>query len=272
MGVGGGIVADSDPSDEHRECLLKAGFLTRPRHDFQLIETMLWEKSFQLLPMHLERLESSASYFNFAFDERAILAQLQELSNSFVADKSYRVRLLLNSNGKMKIESSEFRSGPSTGYVMLSSECTSSTDVFIRHKTTRREIYDRQYVEARAAGFDEIIFQNEKGEVTEGAISNIFIRQAGNFRTPPLSCGVLPGIFRRFLLETCATAKEGIVTVEDLRTADVVFLCNSIRGIREVKSLCLEAPCGTPREGKCMRPRSQFSKNLIWLANKKAKV
>jgi para-aminobenzoate synthetase / 4-amino-4-deoxychorismate lyase len=241
MGVGGGIVADSDPADEYRECLLKASFLTRSRHEFQLIETMLWEKDFFLLSLHLERLESSASYFNFAFDRKTVLSRLQGLSDSFTEGKSYRVRLLLSSNGNITIESAELHPEPSTGSIWLSPERTSSADVFMRHKTTQREVYDRGHSEARAAGFDEAIFQNERGEITEGGISNIFIRKGGKLFTPPLSCGVLPGVFRRHLLETDATAEEKVLTVEDLKTADAVFLCNSVRGLREVKSICFEA-------------------------------
>jgi para-aminobenzoate synthetase / 4-amino-4-deoxychorismate lyase len=240
MGVGGGIVADSEPSDEYRECLLKAAFLTRPRRDFQLIETMLWEKEFFLLSMHLDRMESSASYFNFVFDRQAILARLHELSKSFAASRLYRVRLLLRSDGSFTVENFELHEEPAAVSVQFSPERTSSTDVFMRHKTTQREIYDRGYTEARAAGFDEVIFQNERGEVTEGAISNVLIKKAGKLLTPPLSCGVLPGIFRRHLLETDATAAERIVTVEDLKTADAVFLCNSVRGLREVKSICFD--------------------------------
>ncbi|HVC90726.1 MAG TPA: aminotransferase class IV, partial [Acidobacteriaceae bacterium] len=117
-------------------------------------------------------------------------------------------------------------------------------------KTTRREMYDRQYAEARADGFDEVLFMNEKGEVTEGAIGNLFIERAGKLLTPPLTSGVLPGIFRRHLLETCATAEESILTVEDLKTADAVFLCNSVRGIRKVESLCLDvSPISRPQVG-----------------------
>ena len=237
MGVGGGIVADSDPAEEYRECLLKAAFLTRARRDFQLVETMLWEKDFFLLSMHMERLESSAAYFNFACDRAAILLRLHELSKSFAAGKSYRVRLLLSSNGNFTIEDSELRTEQCGGCVRLSPERTSSNDVFIRHKTTQREIYERQYAEARAAGLDEVIFQNERAEITEGAISNIFIKRSGKMITPPLSCGVLPGVFRRYLLETDATAEEGIITMEDLRAAEAVFLCNSVRGLREVKTI-----------------------------------
>ena len=237
MGVGGGIVADSDPAEEYRECLLKAAFLTRTPHDFQLIETMLWKKEFFLLSMHLERLESSAAYFNFTFDRAAILLRLHELSKSFAAEKSYRVRLLLNANGRFTVEDSELSAEPYGGCVRLSLERTSSNDVFMRHKTTQREIYDRRYAEARAAGLDEVIFQNERGEITEGAISNIFIKTSGKMITPPLSSGVLPGVFRRYLLETDATAEERIVTMEDLKAADAVFLCNSVRGLREVETI-----------------------------------
>jgi para-aminobenzoate synthetase / 4-amino-4-deoxychorismate lyase len=239
MGVGGGIVADSDPADEYRECLLKAAFLTRTRHDFQLIETMLWEKDFFLLSLHLDRLGSSASYFNFAYDRRAVLVRLQGLSDSFAIGKSYRIRLLLRADGNFTVESVELHTEPYAGSICLSQEHTFSTDVFTRHKTTRREIYDREFAEARTAGFDEVIFQNEKGEITEGAISNVFIKKSGRLLTPPLASGVLAGVYRRHLLET-ATAEERILTVEDLKTADTVFLCNSVRGLREVKSISFD--------------------------------
>jgi para-aminobenzoate synthetase/4-amino-4-deoxychorismate lyase len=86
-----------------------------------------------------------------------------------------------------------------------------------------------------------VIFMNDRGEITEGAISNIFIRKAGRLLTPPLHCGVLPGVFRRHLLETNSDAEEQTLKVEDLESADAVFLCNSVRGLRQVKSICFDA-------------------------------
>ncbi len=237
MGVGGGIVADSDPHDEYRECLLKAEFLVRSRSDFQLIETMLWDGKFHLLSMHLDRMESSASYFNFSFDRAAITSRLTAESALFEPGDLYRVRLLLDEQGTLSIEHS--RHIPNTpgivGRIRLSSERTSSADVFLRHKTTHRELYESQYAKCRAEGLDEIIFLNERGEVTEGTISNIFIRRADKLLTPPLSSGVLPGIFRRHLLKTDPTATEMILTAQDLESADGIYLCNSLRGMREVK-------------------------------------
>lgn len=237
MGVGGGIVADSDPQDEYRECLLKAEFLIYGRRDFQLIETMLWNGEFRLLAMHLDRMESSASYFGFTFDRAAVESQLIAESALFDPEDFYRVRLLLNEAGNLAI--SRPKHIPNTtlqpGHLRLSSERTLSTDVFLRHKTTHRELYESQYAKCRAEGFDEVIFLNERDEVTEGAISNIFIRRGGQLLTPPLSSGILPGVFRRHILETDATSKESILTLDDLETADAIYVCNSLRGMREVR-------------------------------------
>jgi para-aminobenzoate synthetase / 4-amino-4-deoxychorismate lyase len=104
----------------------------------------------------------------------------------------------------------------------------------LRHKTTRRQLYDRQYAEARRQGFDEVLFLNERGEVTEGAISNVFIEKDGRWFTPPLACGLLPGIYRRHLLET-KPAREKILHLQDLAAADAVYICNAVRGCREVR-------------------------------------
>lgn len=243
MGVGGGIVADSSPEDEYRECLLKTEFLVHRRRDFQLIETMLWNGDFRFLSMHLDRMEASASYFNYCFDRAAITAQLNDKSAAFEAESLYRVRLLLNESGDVSI--SYAKHVPATaefGRVRISPERTLSTDVFLRHKTTHRELYESQYASCRADGFDEVIFLNERDEVTEGAISNIFIRRAGKLLTPLLSSGVLPGVFRRHLLETDPAAHEAVLTVGDLESAEAIYLGNSLRGLREVKLCCPVSP------------------------------
>jgi para-aminobenzoate synthetase / 4-amino-4-deoxychorismate lyase len=237
MGVGGGIVAESDPEDEHRECLLKAAFLTRTRHDLQLIETMLWEKEFRLLALHMDRLESSSLYFDLTFDRTEILSQLDALATSFKAGERRRVRLLLNSDGAVTLESIVLTEEPSLSHAKLSAQQTNSAGLFLRHKTTHRALYDQLYAEARAEGFDDVLFTNERGEVTEGAISSVFIEKDGKLFTPPLTCGVLPGIYRRHLLETRADAEERILTIDDLKTADAVYLCNSVRGMHKVHLL-----------------------------------
>lgn len=237
MGVGGGIVADSTAEKEYEECLLKAAFLTREHHDFQLVETMLWDNGFYLLSLHLERLKSSAAFFGFAFDEFGLTGQLNHAASVFVSGDRHRVKLVMASSGQITISSSFLANPQHFSRARLSSSKTHSLDVYLRHKTTRRELYEKEYAYATSEGFDEVIFTNERGEVTEGAISNIFVRFGDEYVTPPLHSGVLPGVYRKHLLQTLSNAKERTLTIEDLESADTVYLCNSVRGIDEVRFL-----------------------------------
>ena len=238
MGVGGGIVADSLPADEYRECLLKASFLTRVRHDFQLIETMLCSNgSIALLSLHFDRLEASARYFDFSFDRAETETRIAEYTNQLPINESHRIRLLLDAIGTLTLAHTPLTPDPLTITVRISIERTHSTDVFLRHKTTHRDLYERELAKARAEGFDEVLFLNERNELTEGAISNLFLQREGKLFTPALASGVLPGILRRHLLETDPTIEERILTPHDLDIAEAIFLCNSVRGLRRITNL-----------------------------------
>jgi para-aminobenzoate synthetase/4-amino-4-deoxychorismate lyase len=95
-------------------------------------------------------------------------------------------------------------------------------------------LYDSELARAQSGGYDEVLFCNERGELTEGAISNLFIRRSGRLLTSPLSSGVLPGVLRRHILATDPTAEERVLSLDDLCAADSVFLGNSVRGLRKV--------------------------------------
>ena len=100
--------------------------------------------------------------------------------------------------------------------------------------------YDRELSRARADGFDEVLFLNERDEVVEGAISNLFVEMDGCLHTPPLSAGVLPGVFRRHLLESDPHMVEKTVRVEDVAGAQAIYLGNAVRGLRSIGSLHFE--------------------------------
>ncbi len=117
---------------------------------------------------------------------------------------------------------------------MISAKRVFSGDRFLRHKTTRRALYEQQYEEALRTGYDEVLFLNERCEITEGAINNVFIEKDGQWLTPPVTSGVLPGTYRRHLLETNPSAAERALKLEDLAAADAVYLCNSVRGCRKI--------------------------------------
>ncbi|MFP3982684.1 MAG: aminodeoxychorismate synthase component I [Desulfurivibrionaceae bacterium] len=242
MGIGSGITHDSDPEKEWEECLLKARFLTAPKEDFQLIETMLWQpaEGYWLLKKHLARLNESAVYFEFSFDRQNVNNRLDKEAREFTAAGPRKVRLLLYRDGSMEISSTLL---DSTGNdprrktlpkITLAGEKVDSSQHTLFHKTTSRNLYNRLYREAVNKGFYDVLFTNQKGELTEGAISNLFIEKDGYYYTPPVECGLLPGIFRQYFLETHTNAAEKVLTSADLYSADTVYLVNSVRGMVEV--------------------------------------
>jgi para-aminobenzoate synthetase / 4-amino-4-deoxychorismate lyase len=236
MGVGGGIVIDSEPKAEFRECELKAAFLARPNEQFSLIETMLWNGSYPLIDLHLDRLTDSADFFGFSCDRAAIHSALLDEATLFPDQQPRKVRLLLDFDGAVRIgtETIADLSSPGPARVSIAAERTDPDDRFLFHKTTNRKIYDSAFASASSAGFHDTLFVNTRGEVTEGSINNVLIEKGGRWYTPPVVCGLLPGVYRRFLLQTRVDLEEKILTLDDVRNADAVYICNAVRSLRRV--------------------------------------
>ena len=272
MGIGSGIIDDSDPENEWQECLLKGRFLTERVPDFQLIETILWtrESGFWLSERHLKRVADSAQYFQFPPNTEKIKTHLSQLSERFSSLKTpqppdkpgIKVRLLIHKNGRIETTitpctlpaNSQFP--PENGEnesplrVKLSLTKTNQNSPYLYHKTTLRELYNEERESALREGFGEVIFQNEKDEITEGSISTIFIKKRGMYFTPPISSGLLPGTFREHLLANFPDQiKEKTLFVEDLHDADTIYLANSVRGL--VKHILAKADNKPATIGKC---------------------
>jgi len=236
-GAGGGIVWDSDPREEYREACLKGRYLSEPPVSFQLIETFLWSPGtgFRFLPEHLRRLASSARYFGFRFREENVRSALHSAIRKEKAAAPRRIRLLLERSGEVSVEVSPLspvRKGTGPARVRLSAVVVSSRDPFVRHKTTHRGWRDDALRKARADGFDEVIFLNERGEVAEGAITNLFVEVAGRLLTPPAACGLLEGVWRRRVLaDRTMKASERVLFPKDLRKCRRILLTNSVRGV-----------------------------------------
>ena len=120
------------------------------------------------------------------------------------------------------------------GRIYISDVRTDPADATLYHKTTHRELYNEAYEQAVRDGFDDVLFLNLRGKVTEGAISNVFVVKDGRWFTPPMECGLLAGVYRRHLLETRPEIEERVLSLEDLRQADAIYLCNAARGLRRV--------------------------------------
>ncbi len=238
MGLGSGIIIDSEPRDEYKESILKGSFLTNESSGkFELIETILWESGdYFLLALHLNRLKRSAKYFSFKMIPEKIETALLEKSADFDVYKSYRVRLLLSKNGLFSITYDETSVNKKEILkIAVSDKKTDKNDVYLFHKTTNRALYNEEYEKYKNEGYFDVIFSNIENEITEGAISNIVILKNNEYFTPPLSSGVLDGVYRKFLFESkTLPLKEKVLYLEDLKNADKIFLINSVRKMAEV--------------------------------------
>jgi para-aminobenzoate synthetase/4-amino-4-deoxychorismate lyase len=252
LGIGGGVVQDSDTGGEYAECLLKARFFEAPRKPLELIETLRWGEpgeaegpvdlsprrtppgravepglrpatGFVRLENHLARMENSARVFGLAFDPAAAKAALEQAVAGRVG--ASRVRLSLNEAGLHHATAHDLPANPAHWTYAISPQRTDSSDLLLRHKTSWRGLYED---EAKRLGTDEVIFCNERSELTEGARSNIFIKRDGVLLTPPLDAGVLDGRLRAELIAQ-GKACEAVLRPDDLMGE--VWFGNSLRGL-----------------------------------------
>jgi len=223
LGIGGGVVQDSDAQSEYAECLLKARFFENARKPLELIETLRFENGFVRLESHLARMKNSALVFGLAFDAVAARAALE----GAVAGRSgpLRVRLTLDEAGEYRAGAQELPPNPAFWTYAVSPERMQSTDLLLRHKINWRGVFEG---EITRLGTDEVIFCNQRGELTEGARSNIFLKRDGMLLTPPLEAGVLDGRLRAELI-AAGKAREAVLTPDDLEGE--VFFGNSLRGL-----------------------------------------
>ena len=226
-GVGGGIVWDSQPESEWEETQSKALILTRPQPDFQLIETMLWEPKIGLFleQEHIHRIQKSAGYFDIPFHFDQLEKQLHQTINQ-LKKQSHKIRLLLHQNGTFSIKTSPFNPTQKSCKITLAKNPNPPVSSFLFHKTTQRDLYEK--AKADFPEFDDVILWNTQGEITESCIANIVIQQGDQLFTPPLKSGLLPGTFRAHLLKTKAI-QEKTIPIEELKTADEIYLINALR-------------------------------------------
>ncbi|MFO1102798.1 MAG: aminotransferase class IV [Methylocystis sp.] len=205
----------------------------RRDNDFGLIETLLWTRGegFHLLAEHVARLAASSAALGFSYDE----ARVRDALNAAVAQAAserLRVRLVLSRDGAIEISETPIEpiSRDTVWRVALAARRFSSADPLLRHKTTRRALYEDSLAEAaQRCGADEVLFQNERGELCEAARCNLFVPLGEILLTPPLSSGLLPGTLRAALIAQ-GRAHESILRLEDIAEREF-FLGNSVRGL-----------------------------------------
>lgn len=208
-------------------------------HDeFYIIEALLYTKSkgYFELEKHLDRMCKSANYFGFNCDKRNREKIKEEMNNYALSlnEERYKVRLVLDEDGKYTIESEAIEEDKSPKRILLSEHKTSANNIFYYHKTSKRGVYNAEFQKHCSDGkYFDVIFTNKENELTEGTRTNLFVEKNGILYTPPLHCGLLNGIMRQHIMAT-KNVKEKILKLENLVTADRIFLTNSVRGMVEV--------------------------------------
>lgn len=230
LGLGSGLVVDSEPSNEWAECLLKGEFVRREAQDFDLIETMGFDPSEGIVELerHLDRMKASADDLDFQFDRHAARNELQ--AATFGRKHRAMVRLLLSRTGAMAIQVKPYDDPEELPVrVALRPLPVEPSDFRLRYKTTDRRFLD---VLRLQAGEYETVFVDPDGQLTEGSRTSLFVERGGKLLTPPLSRGLMPGILRAKLIE------EGRAEEADLTPADLeggFYVGNIVRGLIPAK-------------------------------------
>ncbi|MBT1158738.1 aminotransferase class IV family protein [Aminobacter anthyllidis] len=204
---------------------------------FELIETMRWEPvgGFLRGELHLARLKASSEALGFSFDRESVE---QSLKRAAAGDFALRVRLALSPDGSTDVTTEPFAPlAPDAVWTIRIAEARlNSSNELLRHKTTRREAYDRARAEFSREKADEMILLNQAGNVCEGTITSIFVDfgDGGPLRTPALACGLLAGVLRGEMLAR-GEAVETTLSLDDLNSASRLWVGNSLRGLIAVK-------------------------------------
>ena len=198
----------------------------------ELIETMRWEPvtGFRRIDRHMARMERSSQVLGLDF---ARDAALEALHGAVGGETSLRVRLSLGQDGAFAVTIQDFveQAADAVWTLRVARTLIDSRYGLLRHKTTRRGFYEAARAEFPRKTADEVILINERGEVCDGTITNVFVDDGGRvLLTPSLSCGLLPGVLRAEMLDQ-GKAREAILTRDDLYEAKAVYVGNSLRGM-----------------------------------------
>jgi para-aminobenzoate synthetase / 4-amino-4-deoxychorismate lyase len=231
--VGGGITWDSTSKDEWNEIQTKTLFLKKNSiNDFSLIETMLLENNKILfLDEHLNRLKNSANFFEFKLDIEKIKLELLNIKTKYIKTM---IRFILKKDGNYSFEKLEiYNDEKNEKKVKLSNIILDKQNIFLNHKTTYRPWYEKTSQKIKNNEIWDEIFINQDNEICEGSRTNIFVEIKNKIYTPPLSVGILNGILRQKLIKE-NKVEEKILYIKDLKSAENIFMGNSVRGLVKV--------------------------------------
>ncbi|WP_238325617.1 bifunctional chorismate-binding protein/class IV aminotransferase [Leptospira inadai] len=239
LGIGAGITIDSEPHEEWKECWAKARFMTESLNsiggNFSIFTSMIAKRGTVYFSQdHKERMIVSARELGFPFSEEIWNESITEIRKKSESEnkKNFRIRMILDAKGGLSSELEPFGENKKEGPILISGRAL-EVEPLSKHKTTVREIFQKENRKAVEAGYLDVIFLNDKKILLEGAIHSIFLKIHGKWFTPSLKSGILPGVYRKKLLSKLKVTETDLLP-EDFDRADQVILTNAVRGIRRV--------------------------------------
>ncbi|MDU4299857.1 MAG: bifunctional anthranilate synthase component I family protein/class IV aminotransferase [Eikenella corrodens] len=236
-GVGSGIVIDSDPAAEYRECGWKAHFLNELRPSFGIFETMRVEnRQCRLLDLHLGRLKTSAQALNLPLPDDGETRIRQYIAD--LPDGLFRLKAELVSDGLI-LSHAATSELPAPQRVIPAPQPLPRRDYLRRFKTTRRALYDQAWQTAETQGAFDSLFFNSDGLLLEGGRSNVFVKYQGQWLTPSLDLDILNGVMRQAVFQQPQTYLgtdkiiETHITRDMLEHTEEIRLSNALRGVFE---------------------------------------
>lgn len=234
-GVGSGIVIDSDPAAEYRECGWKARFLNELRPDFGIFETLRVENGrCALLDRHLCRLKTSAQALNLPLPDGCENQIKQYIAR--LPDGAFRIKALLASDG-ISLSRAVLNHLADKQRVIISPTILPVQNYLRRFKTTHRTLFDQAWQTAETQGAFDSLFFNSDGILLEGGRSNVFVKYQGQWLTPSLDLDILNGIMRQAVLDEpqkylhTNQVIETHITQKTLQEAEEIRLSNALRGV-----------------------------------------
>lgn len=234
-GVGSGIVIDSDPAAEYRECGWKARFLNELRPDFGIFETLRVENGrCALLDRHLCRLKTSAQALNLPLPDGCENQIKQYIAH--LPDGAFRIKALLASDG-ISLSRAVLNHLADKQRVIISPTILPAQNYLRRFKTTHRALFDQAWQTAETQGAFDSLFFNSDGILLEGGRSNVFVKYQGQWLTPSLDLDILNGIMRQAVLDEpqkylqTNQVIETHITQKTLQEAEEIRLSNALRGV-----------------------------------------
>ncbi|CKL49297.1 para-aminobenzoate synthase component I [Neisseria meningitidis] len=234
-GVGSGIVIDSDPAAEYRECGWKARFLNELRPDFGIFETLRVEnRRCALLDRHLCRLKTAAQALNLPLPDGCENQIKQYIAH--LPDGAFRIKALLASDG-ISLSRAVLNHLADKQRVIISPTILPAQNYLRRFKTTHRALFDQAWQTAETQGAFDSLFFNSDGILLEGGRSNVFVKHRGQWLTPSLDLDILNGIMRQAVLDEpqkylqTNQVIETHITQKTLQEAEEIRLSNALRGV-----------------------------------------